>query len=68
MIEWLDVLNLDEQNIASFGTFNFERFCKVVDSCEINVLHVISTIIVFNLASHPIEAFDLYSLSILDRP
>jgi hypothetical protein len=66
MLEWLDILNLDQEHITGLSTFNLERSGEVMDSCEINILHIICRVIVANLATGPVHTLDLDDLSVLD--
>ncbi len=42
----LNIHNLYEQDISWLGSLDLERSGEVVDSCEINILDIISTVIV----------------------
>ena len=66
MLEWLDILDLDQEHITGLSAFNLERSGKVVDSCEVNILHIICRVIVANLATGPVHTLDFNDLSILD--
>jgi hypothetical protein len=66
VLERLYILNLDEQNVAWLGGLDFERARQVVDLSEINILHVVGAIIVADLATSPIQTFDLHNLAVLD--
>ncbi len=66
LLEGLYVLDLDDEDVSWFGVFNFERTGQVVDFGQVDVLHVICTVIVANLSSCPINAFNLNDFSILD--
>ena len=66
VLEGLYILNFDDEDVPWFGAFNFERTGQVVNLGQIDVLHVICTIIVANLSSCPINAFNLNNFSILD--
>ena len=66
LLEGLYVLDLDDEGVSWFGVFNFERTGQVVNLGQIDVLHVICTVIVANLTSCPINAFNLNDFSILD--
>ena len=65
-LEGLYVLDFDDEDISWFGVFDFERTGQVVDLGQVDILHVICTIIVANLSSCPINAFNLNNFSILD--
>ena len=66
LLEGLYVLNLDDEDVSWFGVLNLERTRQVVDLGQVDVLHVICTIIVADLTSCPINAFNLNDFSILD--
>ena len=66
LLEGLYVLDLDDEDVSWFGVFNFEGTGQVVNLGQIDVLHVICTVIVANLTSCPINAFNLNDFSILD--
>ena len=66
VLEGLYVLDLDDEDVSWFGAFDFERTGQVVDLGQVDVLHVICTVIVANLPPCPINAFDLNNFSILD--
>jgi hypothetical protein len=66
VLERLYILNLDEQYVAWLGGLDFERSRQVVDLSEINVLHVVGAVIVADLATRPIQTFDLHNLAVLD--
>ena len=67
ILKWLNVLDLNYEHIARLGCFNLERSGQVVNLGQINILHVISAVVVPNLSSSPVDAFNLDNLSILDR-
>ena len=67
MIEGLYVLNLDEQNIARLCPLDIEGTREVVNTTEIDIFHIICTVIVLDLPAGPVEALDLDSLAISDR-
>ena len=66
VLEWLYVLDFDDEDVSWFGVFNFERAGQVVNLGQVDVLHVICTVIVANLSSCPINTFNLNDFSILD--
>jgi len=67
LLQWLHVLNLDEEHIAGLSTLNVKRTGQVMDPCQVDVLHVVGTIIVANLSTSPIDALNLDNFSLLDR-
>lgn len=54
----LHILNLNEQDIAGLCGFNVKRTGDVVDLRQIHVFDIIGGIIVFDLASGPVETFN----------
>ena len=65
-LEGLYVLDLDDEDVSWFGVLNFKRAGQVVDLGQVDVLHVICTVVVANLSSCPINALNLNDFSILD--
>ena len=65
-LERLYVLDLDNEDVSWFGIFNLERTGQVVDLGQVDILHVICTVVVANLSSSPINAFNFNDFSILD--
>lgn len=66
ILKGLDILDLNDQNIARLGSLDFEWPAQIVDLGQINVLHIIRAIVVANLSTGPVDAFDLYNLPVLD--
>ena len=64
LLERLDVLNLDHQNIPRFRCFNLKRASQVVNLGEVNVFHIVSAIIVLDLATRPVNAFNFDDFAI----
>ena len=62
----MDVLDLDEQYVARLRSFDFEGPGEIVDLGQVDILHVICTVVVLDLSARPIQAFDLDGLSVLD--
>lgn len=67
ILEGLHILNLNYQNVARFGSLNLERTAQIVDFRQIDVLHIIRAIVVANLPTSPVDAFNLYNFTVLDR-
>ena len=65
-LERLHVLDLDDQNVARLGVFDLEGAAEVMDLGEIDVLHIVGTVVVPNLSSGPVYAFNLDNLPVLD--
>lgn len=68
VLEGLHVLDLDDEDVTWFGVFDFEGPAEVVDLGEIDVLHVVGAVVVPDLASGPVDAFDLDDFPIVDLP
>ena len=66
MLEWLDILDLYQKHITGLSTFNLEWSGEVVDSCEVNIPHIICRVIVADLTASPVHTFNLDNLSVLD--
>ena len=62
----LDILDFDEQDVTRLSFLDLERTGEVVHLCQVHILDVVSAVIVLDLASGPIEAFDLDGLAVLD--
>ena len=59
-------MNLNYEHVSWLGGFNLERPGQIVDLGEIDIFHVVCTIVVADLSSRPIDAFNLDNLAILD--
>ena len=59
VLEWLHILNLSNQDISGLCCFNVEGTRHVVDSSEVHVLDIIGRVVVVDLASGPVDAFNL---------
>ena len=66
VLERLYVHDLHKENIAWLGIFNLERPREVVDLGEVNVLDIVGAVVIPDLTTSPVEAFNLHSLAILD--
>lgn len=66
MLEWLDILDFDQEHITGLSAFNLERSGEVVDSCEVNIPHIICRVIVADLTASPVHTFNFDNLSVLD--
>ncbi len=42
----LYIHDLNQQDISGFGGLDFERAREVMDACEIDILHIIGTVII----------------------
>jgi hypothetical protein len=66
VVEWLHILDLHEQNIPRFRSFDLKGASEIVYSCKIDILDVVGRVIILNLATGPIDTFDLDYLIIGD--
>lgn len=66
LVQRLNILNLQHQNIAWLRSLNIERARQVVDFGEVDIAHVVGAIIVSNLSTCPVYAFDFDYLAVLD--
>ncbi len=66
ILEWLDVLDLHNENIAWFRSLNFEGATEIMDLGQINILDVVGGIVVANLPTRPIDALNLDNLPVFD--
>ena len=62
----LDILDLDYEDIAWFSSLNLKWAREIVDLGQVDIQHIICTVIISNLAASPVHAFDLHDLAILD--
>jgi hypothetical protein len=66
LIERLHILNLQHQNITRLRCLDIERSGQVVDLGEVDIAHVISAVVVADLPTCPIYAFDFDDFIVLD--
>lgn len=66
MLQRLHILDLHHEYVSRLSSLDIERTGQVVNSGEIDISHVIGRVIIANLSSRPVHAFDLDSLAILD--
>lgn len=59
VLEWLHILNLNQQDISGLCGFNVEGTGHGVDSSEIHILDIIGRVVVVYLASGPVNTFNL---------
>lgn len=62
VLEGLDVLDLDDEQVAGLGGVNVKGPGEVVDLCEVDVFHVVGVVVVANLTAGPVDALDLDNL------
>lgn len=65
-LEWLYVLNLNNQDVPGLCTFHLKRTREVMNSGEVDVLHIIRAVIVANLSSCPVYALHLEDFPIFN--
>ena len=65
-LERLHILDLNHEDVPRLGALNLKRASEVVNLGQVDVLHVIRAVIVANLATSPIHAFDLDNLTGFD--
>lgn len=53
VLEGLHVHDLDQQDVAWLGAFDLEGPGEVVDLCQVDVAHVVCTVVVLDLAAGP---------------
>jgi hypothetical protein len=66
MLKGLNVLYFNKKNVTRLGGLDLERAGEVMDLGEVDVQNVISTVVVLDLSTSPVETLYLDSLSILD--
>ena len=66
VLERLYVHDLHKENITWLSIFNLKRPREVVDLGEVNVLDIVGAVVILDLTTSPVEAFNLHSLAILD--
>lgn len=67
LLEWLDVLDLNEENITWLGRLDLKWAGQIMDPGQVDILHIIGAIIILDLAACPIETFNFDHLVVLDR-
>lgn len=66
LLKRLDVLNLDDQDVAWFGAVDLEWARQIMDSSEVDIFYIVGGVVVSYLAARPIYAFDFYDLAFFD--
>jgi hypothetical protein len=64
----LDIRDVDHQQIPWFGALNLEWTGQVMNLAQVYRAYILGAIVVANLTAGPVDAFNLDSLSRLDRP
>ena len=59
-------MDFENQNISGFCSLDLEWSSQIVYLGKINVLHVVGTVVVLDLAAGPVDTLDLDDLAILD--
>ena len=62
----LHILDLDHQYITRLCGFNVKGSCQIVDLGQVDVSHVVGRVIVSNLPTSPVDAFDLNDLVVFN--
>lgn len=65
-LEWLHILDLHNKDVSRLSGFDFEGTGQVVYLRQVDILHVVCAIVVLNLATRPIDTFNLDNLPISD--
>ncbi|KAJ3472235.1 hypothetical protein NLG97_g11165 [Lecanicillium saksenae] len=63
----LHVGDVDDKQIAGLSALDFKRPSQIMDLGEIDIANVVGAVIVANLTTRPVQAFDLNSLAGLNR-
>ena len=66
VLHWLNVLDLEDQDVAWLSGLDLERAGQVVDLGQVNRLHVVRAVIVADLTARPVDAFDLDDFVVFD--
>lgn len=54
MVKWLDVSDVDDEEIAWLGAFNVKWTGQVVDFGEVDVANIVGAVIVSDLTARPV--------------
>lgn len=65
-LERLHILDLHNEHIARLCALDLKGTGQVVDLCEVDILHIVGTIVIPDLAASPIDAFDFDDFAVLD--
>lgn len=66
LLERLYILDLHHKHVPWFSGLDFKGAGQVVNLGQVDVLHVVGTIVVLDLAASPVDAFDLDELAVID--
>ena len=64
--QWLDILNVNHQQITGLSTFDLEGAGQVVDLRQVHVSHVVRIVSVLDLSACPVDALNLHGLVVLN--
>lgn len=67
ILEWLHILDFNEQHVTWLGGFDLEGPGQIMYAGQVNIAHVVCRVIVLDLPACPVDAFDLYDFAVLDR-
>lgn len=68
VIEWLDVGDVDDEEVARLGALDLKRAGEIVDLVQVHVPHILGAIVVSDLATSPVQTLDLDRLTGLNGP
>ena len=68
LLERLHILNLHDKDVTWFGGLDLEGPGQIVNLGQIDVLHVIGTVVIADLAAGPVDALDFDHLTVFDGP
>ena len=66
VLEWLNVLDLDQQHVTGFSGLDLKRSGQIVDLGQVDIFHIVGTIVVLDLTTSPVKAFDFDCLAVFD--
>ena len=66
VLQWLHVLDLDEEDVAGLGGLDLKGPGQVVDAGEVDVFDVVGAVVVADLAAGPVDAFDFDDFVVFD--
>ena len=66
ILKWLDVLDFNHKNVPRLCSLDLKGTSQVVDLCKVDILHIISAIVVADLAAGPVNTFDLYDFAVFN--
>src|SRR5690606_39259768 len=63
ILEWADVENIDNQQVAGLSAGDADRSGQMVARRQIDIANIVGAVIVGDLAAGPVEAFDAEGIS-----